>query len=161
MIGGIEKMRHTWELLVLSAQFFCKPKIAQKFKFIEKKKKSPTWKGREAQLNPAFWSPLLRHSFTWVKPSWNLQPSTKWISSSVYGQCHMERKNWPVKFCLNSWISHSAKLWDIIMTSFKPLKFGVLRYTTTDIQKGCLQNSGLISCSLGSLKEPIHWLLAS
>ena len=39
MIGGIEKMRHTWELLVLSAQFFCKPKIAQKFKSIEKKKK--------------------------------------------------------------------------------------------------------------------------
>ena len=40
MIGGIEKMRHTWELLVLSAQFFCNPKIAQKFKFIEKKKKA-------------------------------------------------------------------------------------------------------------------------
>ena len=82
--GNWEDEAYMGTLSTFCSIFSVNLKLLKKLKSI-KKKKSPTWKGREAQLYPAFWSPLLRHSFTWMKPSWTLQPSTKWIPSSVYG----------------------------------------------------------------------------
>ena len=113
MIGGIEKMRHTWELLVLSAQFFCKPKIAQKFKFIEKKKK-PYLERKRGPAKPSFLvtpsqallymseailEPPAQHKVNIIKCLWSVPHGEEELASQVlpeflnFSQCQTVRYN--------------------------------------------------------------------